>query len=384
MLRYLTSGESHGIGLMAIIEGLPSNLKIDIDFINNELSRRQSGYGRGDRMKIESDKIEILSGVRNSMTLGSPVTVSIKNKDYENWKDIIKTIDENDEKNERYVTRPRPGHADLPGGIKYNQKDLRNILERASARETAIRVAVGAICKLLLKQFNIDIYSYVTQIGNLKSNIKEYDINELKLADTSVIRALDKTLEKEMIKYIDNAKEKGDTLGGCFQIIAKNVPIGLGSHVSWDRKLDGKIAQAIMSLQAIKGVEIGLGFDAASKYGSKVHDEIFYDNNYYRKTNNAGGIEGGISNGCDITVNAAMKPIPSLVKPLNSVDMETKKPFEAIKERSDVCAVPAASIVCENILAFTLANEMIIKFGGDSLSEMLRNYNSYISYVKSR
>lgn len=384
MLRYLTSGESHGKGLMAIIEGLPSNLKIDIDFINNELSRRQSGYGRGDRMKIESDKIEILSGVRNSITLGSPVTVFIKNKDYENWKDIIKTIDENDEKNERYVTRPRPGHADLSGGIKYDQKDLRNILERASARETAIRVAVGAICKLLLKQFNIDIYSYVTQIGNLKSSIKEYDVNELKIADTSVIRALDKTLEKEMIKHIDNAKEKGDTLGGCFKIIAKNIPIGLGSHVSWDRKLDGKIAQAIMSLQAIKGVEIGLGFDSASKYGSKVHDEIFYNNTYYRKTNNAGGIEGGISNGCDITVNAAMKPIPSLVKPLNSVDMETKNPFEAIKERSDVCAVPAASIVCENILAFTLANEMIIKFGGDSLNEMLRNYNSYISYVNSR
>ncbi|WP_427340585.1 chorismate synthase [Caloranaerobacter sp. DY30410] len=383
MLRYLTGGESHGKGLIGIIEGFPANLKIDINFINNELRRRQMGYGRGDRMKIEKDKVEILSGIRNGKTIGSPITLFIKNKDWENWKDIM-SIDENKLDEDKIVTRPRPGHADLAGAIKYNHLDIRNVLERASARETAIRVAIGSIAKQFLKEFDIEIYSHVIQIGKIKIESDDISIDKIKNTDNSPLRVIDSESEKKMINEIDKAKKAGDTLGGVFEIIATNIPIGLGSHVNWDRKLDGKIAQGMMSLQGIKGVEIGIGFRAAELFGSQVHDEIYYDDGYKRYSNNAGGIEGGISNGSSIIVRAAMKPIPTLRKPLRSVDMKTKEKFEAQKERSDVCAVPSASIVAENILAWILANEIMIKFGGDSIEEVKDNYNRYIDYVNSR
>lgn len=383
MLRYLTGGESHGKGLIGIIEGLPANLKIDINFINNELRRRQMGYGRGGRMKIEKDKVEILSGIRNGKTIGSPITLFIKNRDWENWKDIMSIEETNLGENE-IVTRPRPGHADLAGAIKYNHLDIRNVLERASARETAIRVAIGSIAKQFLKEFDIEIYSHVTQIGKIKIESDDISIDKIKNTDNSPLRVIDSELEKKMINEIDKAKKVGDTLGGVFEIIATNIPIGLGSYVNWDRKLDGKIAQGMMSLQGIKGVEIGIGFRAAELFGSQVHDEIYYDDGYKRYSNNAGGIEGGISNGSSIVVRAAMKPIPTLRKPLRSVDMKTKEEFEAQKERSDVCAVPSASIVAENILAWILANEIMIKFGGDSIEEVKDNYNRYIDYVNSR
>ncbi|RKD34274.1 chorismate synthase [Thermohalobacter berrensis] len=383
MLKFLTAGESHGKGLVGIIEGLPANLNIDIEFINNELKRRQKGYGRGKRMDIERDKIEIISGIRNGKTLGSPIAMIIKNRDWENWKEIM-DVENIRLPKEKIVTRPRPGHGDLAGAIKYNHKDIRNILERASARETAMRVAVGSIAKQLLKAFDIEIYSHVIQIGKVKVETKNINKEQLEMADRSPVRVLDKQAENQIITEIDKTKEKGDTLGGLFEVVAYNVPIGLGSHVNWDRKLDGKIAQGMMSLQGVKGVEIGMGFESARRLGSEVHDEIYYENQYYRKTNNAGGIEAGISNGNNIIVKCAMKPIPSLGSPLNSVDMETKKAFEAQKERADVCAVPSASIVAEHILAWILANEITIKFGGDSISEMKDNYNRYIDYVNSR
>ncbi len=369
MLRYLTAGESHGKALVAIIEGLPANMYLDKDKINLELFRRMQGYGRGDRMKIEQDHVEILSGLREGKTIGSPVTLMIKNLDYDNWKD----------KNIEPLTRPRPGHGDLAGLIKYNQSDIRNILERASARETAIRVAVGAVAKQLLKTFNIEILSHVISIGQVKLEDREVSYNDMRDADKSEVRCIDLKLSQKMIEEIDKAKEDGDSLGGIFEVAALNVPVGLGSHAHWDRKLDGLIAGAFMSIQAIKGVEIGQGFGAAFKRGSEVHDEIFYDKStsYYRKTNNAGGIEAGISNGCPIVVRAAMKPIPTLCKPLQSIDIVTKKPFFASVERSDVCAVPAASIVGEAVLAWVLAQVITEKFGKDSMEEMLENYTNY-------
>lgn len=377
MLRYLGGGESHGKGLIGIIDGMPANLKINIEKINNELKRRQMGYGRGGRMKIEKDKVEIFSGIRNGKTIGSPISLLIKNKDWENWKKVMEQ--ENRDINENYiVTKPRPGHGDFAGAIKYNQRDIRNVLERASARETAMRVAIGNIAKQFLEEFNISIYSHVLEIGGIGTNNNNYSINDLEKLETSLVRVMDENIEKEIIKKIDETKKIGDTLGGIFEVIITNVPIGLGSHVSWDRKLDGKIAQGIMSLQGIKGVEIGLGFESSRRLGSEVHDEIYYEKEYYRKTNNAGGLEAGITNGSNIIVKAAMKPIPTLSKPLNSVDMITKESFKAQKERSDVCAVPAASVVAENILAWIIANEIIIKFGGDSIEDVRTNYSKYM------
>jgi len=382
MLRFLTGGESHGRGLVGIIEGLPSNLHIDIGFINKELARRQMGYGRGGRMRIERDKIEILSGVRHGKTIGSPLSLFIENKDWENWKDIM-TLDENTKTLEGSISRPRPGHGDLAGAIKYNQEDIRNILERASARETAMRVAIGSIAKSLLKEFNISIYSHVIQIGQIREEEK-VTLEDIEKADVSSLRVIDKSLETKMIKEIDTAKLEGNTLGGIFEVVAVNVPVGLGSHVHWDRKLDGKIAQGMMSLQGIKGVEIGMGFESAERLGSEVHDEIYYDKSYFRKTNNSGGIEGGISNGSHIVVKAAMKPIPTLNKPLNSINMKTKKSYKAQKERADVCAVPSASIIGENILAWILAVELLVKLGGDSMEEVKRNYENYLQYTDNR
>ncbi|SNX52828.1 chorismate synthase [Thermoanaerobacterium sp. RBIITD] len=346
-MRYLTSGETHGEALAAIIEGLPSNLYVDKNFIDNELKRRQSGYGRGERMAIEKDTIHILSGIRNNKTTGAPLCFLIKNRDYENWKD--KEIPE--------ITKPRPGHADLSGAIKYNQRDMRNILERASARETAARVAIGSIAKLLLNNFGITVKSKVLEIGGKKN-------------------------EEEWKLRIDEAKKDGDTLGGIIEITIDGVPIGLGSHTQWDRKLDAILAYNIMSVQAIKGVEFGMGFYAAKNSGLMVHDEIYYNGKFYRKTNNAGGIEGGISNGMPIVIKAAMKPIPTLRKPLKSVDINTKEEIEAVYERSDVTAVEAASVVLEAVCAWVIADECTKKFGGDSISEMLNNYNLYNKYVE--
>lgn len=346
-MRYLTAGESHGEALVAIIEGLPSNLIIDIDFINSELKRRQGGYGRGGRMAIETDTIHILGGIRNGKTIGSPLLIEIINRDFENWKG--KKVPE--------ITRPRPGHADLAGAIKYNQRDIRNILERSSARETAARVAVGSVAKILLRELSIEVKSEVLEIGGVKE-------------------------KEEWVKKIDEAKAQGDTLGGIIQIVIEGVPVGLGSHTQWDRKLDALLAYHLMSVQAIKGVEFGLGFAAARKPGSLVHDEIYSDGNgFYRKTNNAGGIEGGISNGSPIVIKAAMKPIPTLLKPLNSVDINTKEQIKAQYERSDVTAVEAAAVVLESVCAWVIADECMKKFGGDSIEELKNNFKSYINYV---
>lgn len=385
MLRFLTAGESHGQGLIGILDGYPAGIKIFVEDINKDLVRRQVGYGRGNRMQIENDKAEILSGVRWGRSLGSPISLLIKNKDWLNWEKAM-SISFEYEDSVSPVTKPRPGHADLTGLIKYDHKDIRNILERASARETAMRVAIGAVCKLLLKEFNIKIISHVTVIGGISINRMRLKTDEIQeKAELSLLRCADKDAEKKMIKRVDSAKRNGDSLGGVFEIIITNPPIGLGSHTQWDRKINARLSNAIMSIQAIKGVEIGLGFEAAKRFGSDVHDEIFYDKKskrFYRKTNNAGGIEGGMTNGEEIIIRAAMKPIPTLIKPLRSVDVLTKKPFKASVERSDVCAVPAAGVVGEAVVAFEIANAMIEKFGGDSLSEMKRNYNGYMKYVR--
>lgn len=346
--RFLTSGESHGKCLTAIIEGLPSGINIDEKFINEELKRRQQGYGRGGRMKIETDTVEITSGVRFGKTTGAPVCLVIKNKDFENWKKIMST-DPSDETDEKSFTTVRPGHADYAGSIKYNHKDLRNVLERSSARKTAIEVAVGAVAKLLLKEFNIHGHSYIIQIGK-------------------------GLVEEDFHREIDNAKNTGDTLGGKFEIVYENIPVGLGSFVQWDRKLDGRIAQAVMSIPAVKVVEIGT--NPLGIKGSQYHDEIYIENGSVKhRTNNAGGIEGGMSNGENIIVKAVMKPIPTLRKPLKSIDIKDMTPAEAHFERSDTCAVEACAVVAESRVAWILADELLTKFGGDNLEEMMHNFN---------
>jgi len=366
VIRFLTAGESHGEYLVGIIEGFPSNMYLDVNYINNELKRRQSGFGRSNRMSIEKDEAVILSGVNNNFTTGNPISILIKNRGT--------NIDVD------RIIRPRPGHGDLSGMLKYNHQDAKNVMERASARETAMRVAVGSICKLLLNEFNIRIYSHVVQIGPIKSIDKNYVEDEeiLLQADKSPLRVLNKESEELMIKEIERAKDEGDTLGGVFEVIGKNIPVGLGSYASWDRRIDGIIAGCIMSIPGIKGIEFGLGFDVANRLGSQVHDEIYYDGKrYFRKTNNAGGIEAGVSNGENIVFRAVMKPIPTLKKPLKTVNITTKEEDLAQFVRSDVCAVPSASIVAENMFAYVLANEMIAKFGGDSVEEMKTNYNNY-------
>jgi chorismate synthase len=403
MLRYLTSGESHGRALTAILEGMPSGLAISSEFIDTELSRRQSGYGRGARMLIEKDRVGLLSGIRDGRTLGSPITLTIDNLDWENWKEVMAPDTLRRGAGQSAVTRPRPGHADLAGGLKYAQRDLRNILERSSARETAARVAVGAVAKKFLNDFGIDVYSWVVEIGGLKCKIPGALSPEalFKKAEASEVRCPDKGASGKMKGLIKQAIDKGDSLGGVFSVLVRGVPPGLGSHVQWDRKLDGRIARALMSIQAIKGVEVGVGFEAARLPGSKVHDEIFYkagkkaaskgrrmagyrssESGFYRKTNNAGGIEGGMSNGEPIVLSAVMKPIPTLYKPLRSVDIKTKRPFRASVERSDNCAVPAASVVAEAAVAFEIAVAFLEKFGGDSMREIERNYRGFLKQVQ--
>ena len=382
MFRFITAGESHGRALIAIVEGLPAGMPVDIDQINHELWRRQQGYGRGARMKIEQDHVEILSGVRHGLTLGSPLAVMIENKDWANWDDVmsIEATELAPEKSRR-VKRPRPGHADLAGGLKYDARDLRNVLERASARETAARVACGAIAKQLLGQFGIEIRSHVIQLGGIPERPLELSFDQISsISDESPLRCADSDAQLRMIELIDQKKSEGDTLGGIFEVVGRGVPPGLGSHTAWDSKLDGKIAQAIMSIPAVKAVGIGAGFAAASLPGSEVHDEIGYDaeaKQFIRGTNRAGGLEGGVTNGEELRVRGHLKPISTLRRALRSVDIDTKAEEKAAFERSDITVVPAAGVIGEAMVALVLAEAMREKFGGDSLGEMKRNFEGY-------
>ncbi|WP_086095593.1 chorismate synthase [Staphylococcus aureus] len=374
-MRYLTSGESHGPQLTVIVEGVPANLEIKVEDINKEMFKRQGGYGRGRRMQIEKDTVEIVSGVRNGYTLGSPITMVVTNDDFTHWRKIMGAAPISDEEREnmkRTITKPRPGHADLVGGMKYNHRDLRNVLERSSARETAARVAVGALCKVLLEQLDIEIYSRVVEIGGIKDK-DFYDSETFKAnLDRNDVRVIDDGIAQAMRDKIDEAKNDGDSIGGIVQVVVENMPVGVGSYVHYDRKLDGRIAQGVVSINAFKGVSFGEGFKAAEKPGSEIQDEILYNTElgYYRGSNHLGGLEGGMSNGMPIIVNGVMKPIPTLYKPLNSVDINTKEDFKATIERSDSCAVPAASIVCEHVVAFEIAKALLEEFQSNHIEQL--------------
>ncbi len=382
--RFTTAGESHGRGLVGILEGIPAGLPLSAADVDTELKRRQGGYGRGARMKIESDRIEWLAGVRAGETLGSPIAMLIWNRDWEHWQDVMAPeADDPRGERRRQVTRPRPGHADLAGSLKYDRSDARDILERASARETVARVACGAVCRKLLGQFGIDIGSHVAELGGVIAKLPSplpTPLNEA--ADQSPVRCLDKAAEAEMIRRIDAAKAAGDTLGGIVEVIALGVPVGLGSHVSWDTKLDGRLAQALMSIPAVKGVELGLGFEAARRKGSEVHDEILPG--FSRATNRAGGTEGGMTTGEPLVVRAAMKPISTLMSPLKTVDLKTGGPAQAQSERSDVTAVPAMGVIAEAMTAIVVTEALLEKFGGDALSELKRNVDGYLAQVRAR
>lgn len=388
-MRYLTAGESHGPQLTAIIEGLPAQMPLTAEMINKELKRRQGGHGRGRRMQIEKDTVEIVSGVRHGKTLGSPVALVVKNDDWKHWTTImgIEPIEETDEV-KRQLSRPRPGHADLNGGMKYGHRDLRNVLERSSARETTVRVAVGAVAKQLLAELGIEIVSHVTEIGGIKVDPASYlgksaaEIREI--VENDAVYCADPAVTGQMTDLIDQTKKNGDSIGGTVEVIVEGMPAGIGSYVHYDRKLDAKIAGAVMSINAFKGVEFGLGFEMARKPGSEVHDEILWaeDSGYTRRTNNLGGFEGGMTTGMPIVVRGVMKPIPTLYKPLQSVDIETKEPFQASIERSDSCAVPAASIVAEHVVAWEAANALLEQFDADQLPRLKENIQSYVNYTK--
>jgi chorismate synthase len=382
MFRFTTAGESHGRALVAIVEGLPAGLPINLDQINRELWRRQQGYGRGARMMIEQDRVEILSGVRHGLTLGSPLALMIENKDWANWDEIMAVEPkELAPEKSRQVKRPRPGHADLAGGLKYDARDLRNVLERASARETAARVACGALAKQLLAVFGIQIVSHVIQLGGIPAKPLELTFDQISsIPDDSPLNCADADAQQKMIELIDRTKADGDTLGGIFEVVARGVVPGLGAHTSWDQKLDGRFAQAIMSIHAVKAVAIGAGVEATSLPGSQVHDEISYDDGtkeFTRATNRAGGLEGGVTNGEEIRVRGYLKPISTLRRALRSVDIDTKREEKAAFERSDITVVPAAGVIGEAMVALTLATAMREKFGGDSLGEMKRNFEGY-------
>lgn len=373
-MKLTTAGESHGKALVAIIEGLPSNLKIDIAEINNYLALRQSGYGRGARQKIEKDEAEIISGVRNGLTLGSPLALIVRNKDYENWREYM--APEGADVTKKTLTKVRPGHADLTGVIKYDQTDARNILERASARETAVRVAAGTIAKQYLRALGVEVSGYVKSVCGVKDE-NFYPFEQLSVAKSKPLFMLDDGLEKQAMAKIDKLKSEGDTAGGVVEIRVKGLKSGFGSCMQYSTKLDGILCGAVMGVQAIKGVEIGLGFGAADVCGSKVHDEIYIQNgNYHRKTNNAGGIEGGMSNGEEIVLRAAMKPIPTLMKGLETVDYLSGKSVTAAGERSDVAAICAAEIVVESVVAFTLAEVVSNRLGGDNMREVTERYRA--------
>lgn len=390
MFRFLTAGESHGPALTTIIEGVPAGLQVLAEPINAQLKRRQGGYGRGARQKIESDTVEFLSGVRFGRTLGSPITMVVRNRDWANWttKMSVEPLPE-DQSETPAISIPRPGHADYAGMMKYNHDDLRNVLERASARNTATQVAVGGVARLLLAEFGVTVASHVVNIGGIRASIDNIDLRQLtELTEESAVRVADKVAEEKIIAAIDEAKYRGDTLGGTFEVVALGLPVGLGSYSHWDTRIDGLIAQALMSIQAIKGVEIGIGFGAADIPGSQVHDAFFYDSGdearFRRGSNNAGGTEGGISNGEPLVVRAVMKPIATLMKQLPSVNLKTKEEVPAFAERSDVCAVPAAAVVGEAMVAIVLAQLMCEKFAGDSIDEMRDNYNAYMARVRKR
>ena len=388
-LSFQTAGESHGQSLIAIIQGLPAGLRVDFDFVNSQLRRRQGGYGRGGRMKIETDQAQYLSGVRLGETIGAPVTLLIENKDWTNWQDAL-SVDDRPLAREKYkpLSPPRPGHADLAGCLKYNFREGRFILERASARETASRVAVGAMAQLLLANFGIEIASHVTAVGKVELPPKPVPwerIRALREQQEIILSCVDSETEAQMKAEVDKALKTKDSLGGTFEVIAHNVPPGLGTHTQWDRRLDGLLAQAIVSIQAVKAVEIGSGITNASSFGSKVHDAINYDgkkSSFIRPTNRAGGIEGGITNGEDVVVRGYLKPISTLRQPLESVDLETKESVKAAYERSDICVVPAAGVTGEAMVAWVLAGAFLDKFGGDSLKETSRNFEGYMDQVK--
>jgi chorismate synthase len=402
-LRFSTAGESHGKALVAIVEGLPAGLPVAAEWVDHELTRRMQGYGRGARMKIERDRIEWLSGLRAGETLGSPVAMLIPNRDWANWEDIMayEASESVGELRRRRVTRPRPGHADLAGVLKYDRVDARDILERASARETTARVAAGALAKRLLDEFGVEVGSHVVAIGGIRSARVELPVPLNEASDRSEVRVLDPAVEADIIRRIDAAKKAGDTLGGEVEVIARGVVVGLGSHVSWDRKLDGRLAGMLMSIPAVKGVEIGMGFEASRRPGSEVHDPIESgeagkrgsgdgksregrSGGFRRPTNNAGGLEGGITTGEPVVVKVAMKPIATLMSPLPTVDLASGQPAKAVSERSDVTAVPAMGVIAEAVVALVLADAMLEKFGGDSLSEMRRNYDGYVAALGSR
>jgi chorismate synthase len=391
VLNFKTAGESHGPGLVILVENLPAGLPVDKEKIDAELARRQRGYGRGGRMAIETDKAEIISGIRWGRTTGAPVAMIIKNRDFENWREAM-SFDRRHENSIAALTEVRPGHADLSGALKYGHTDARNILERSSARETAGRVAAGALAKALLEFFEIKTGSFVTSIGPAVAGWSEPEMAAHHLAaESSVLRMADPSAEKEAIDVIDGAKSRGDTVGGTFICFATGLPVGLGSHVSWDQRIEGRIGMAMLSIPAVKAVEFGIGFENGSLPGSSVHDEIIPGGvgdirrgMVRRKTNRAGGIEGGMTNGETLWLRAAMKPIPTLMKPLGTVDLLTGEPVLASRERSDVCAVPAASVVGEAMLAMELAKAFSLKFGGDSVDEMGSNFSSYLEALGRR
>jgi chorismate synthase len=392
MLRFSTAGESHGESLVALLSGLPAGVPVDQAFIDRDLWRRQQGYGRGGRMKIERDSAHIVSGVRHGKTIGSPIAILVANRDWQNWQEILPVETGDPEKHKR-VASPRPGHADLAGALKYNFPEARYILERASARESAARVGGGAIAKLFLRELGIEVLSHVVAVGGtaLKRDASWEEIREMNSRDEILLNCVDADVEQAMKAEVDGIYRTGDTLGGVFEVRAHNVPAGLGTHVNWDERLDTLLAGAVMSLQAVKGVEIGYGISAATSPGSAVHDEITYDKNagadqftgFQRKSNRAGGIEGGISNGQDVVVRGYLKPISTLRRPLESVDFATREPVKAAYERSDVCVVPAAGVAAEAMVALVMARCALEKFGGDSLTETLRNYRGYCEQLRN-
>lgn len=380
--RWLTAGESHGPGLVGIVEGVPAGVPLSRVVIDRDLARRQKGYGRGGRMAIEQDRVEFWGGVRHGLTLGSPVALLVRNRDFENWKETMSpeagTVD-------RVVTRPRPGHADLVGGMKYRHRDLRNILERASARETTMRVALGAVARAFLQTVGVEVVAHVLRIGEVSVPERDWTLDELKAAEDSPVRVADRSVESAMMAHIDQAKADGDTLGGIFEVVAFGLPVGLGSHVHWDRRLEGRLAQALISIPAMKAVEVGTGFGQAGLPGSAVHDSIRWDaaHGWQRGSNRAGGLEGGITTGMPLRVRVAMKPLSTLMSPLGSVDIETKEPFLAQVERSDVTAVPAASVVGEAMVMHVLADAVLEKFGGDSVAEVQERIQRWEAYVRA-
>jgi chorismate synthase len=387
MMRFLTAGESHGPQLVAVVEGIPAGFDLDPAKINRELARRQKGYGRGGRMAIERDEVRIVSGVRFGQSMGSPITMVIENLDYKNWLKRM-SIDPRDREPERAVTRPRPGHADLAGVLKYNLDDIRNVLERASARETTARVAIGGLARQILEPFGIDVLGYVVSIGSIKAATPAaMELLEIRrVTEDSQVRMADLDAEHAIIEEIDACKKTGDTLGGVVEVIAHGLPVGLGSHVQWDRKLDARLGSALMSLQAVKGVEFGMGFEATAVRGSQLHDEIGYDaqaRHFTRLSNNSGGTEGGMSTGEPLRVRVAFKPLSTLMRPLQSVDIKSKAEAVGTIERSDVCAIPAAAVIAEAVVAYELANSFLEKFGGDSLAEIKRNYEGYLEQVRA-